>query len=305
MASLVLAVGAPWLIWLLMSVDPFENNLVVFVVAEAMVFVSIVVSPALAIASIVLVCKRRERLRDIGIAVPSLVIGGVVASLMMIPPPENLQFTLYNGRAGDVVYGFCTVARIAHPGFRCYRSHNYGSGTSAIQSLCTASKNYWAEYSHWPQPRNSGDLALIFNGLIDPRTGKDVGETRPDLLQQNPRRIRFMKFRPKDVTPPGQSQAELAFYDPWGTPYAFAFDNGVGGVYYLGPGMTNAVTWRDDKADDDQITVPFEDETRAKFVSKGFAFFSNGPDTKTGTGLSEPDSRNPAKAYEDDVRSWR
>ena len=94
----------------------------------------------------------------------------------------------------------------------------------------------------------------------------------------------------------GQPQAELAFYDPWGTPYAFAFDNGVGGVYYLGPGTTNAVPWRDDKADDGTISEPFAaTNTTSGVIHAGFAFFSNGPDKKTGT----------ASNGEDDIRSWK
>jgi hypothetical protein len=273
----------------------------VFVIAETMVSASIVVSPILSIASIVLIYKSRGKLTGWGFAVPSLIIAALIATVMEIPPPEHRPYVWYNGRAGAVVYGLCTVMRIPHPGFSSYGSRQ----GAAIQSLCTASKNYWNEYGHWPQPRSSGDLVLIFNGLINPRTGKSVSGTRPDLLQQNPRRIQFMKFKPRDVTYPDKPQDELAFYDPWGTPYAFAFDNGVGGVYYLGPGTNNPVVWHDDKADDHQIPVPFEDDSGAKFISQGFAFFSNGPDTKTGTGPSEPDSKNPARAYEDDVRSWR
>ena len=304
-ASLALALGTSLLIWLLISVDPYEYNWAVFAIAETMVFASIVVSPILAIASIVLICRHRGRLTDFGFAIPSLIIAGFIANFMMIKPPKESPYVWFSGRAGAVVYGFCAVTRIPHPFFFPYRSRVYQIVAVAIQSLCTASRNYHQEYGHWPQPRSSGDLVLIFNGLINPRTGKSVSGTRPDLLQQNPRRIQFMKFKPRDVTYPDKPQDELAFYDPWGTPYAFAFDNGVGGVYYLGPGMTNAVIWRDDKADDHHIPVPFEDETGAKFIRGGFAFFSNGPDTKTGTGLSEPDSRDTARAYYDDVRSWR
>ena len=56
---------------------------------------------------------------------------------------------------------------------------------------------------------------------------------------------------------------------------------------------------------DKQISLPLKYDSGAQFIPGGFAFFSDGPDTRTGTDQSDPGSKNPAKAYEDDVRSWR
>ncbi len=121
-----------------------------------------------------------------------------------------------------------------------------------------------------------------------------------------------MEFKLKDVTPPsGRANATnaLAFYDPWGIPYAFCFDNGKGGVYYVGPlqnGVpTNPQPWKDTRAYDNQIPLPFSDGASTTVFTGGFAFFSNGPDTRSGTGPSFPGSNDRAKAYEDDIRSWR
>ena len=189
-------------------------------------------------------------------------------------------------------------------------SSTFARTASAIQSLCVASKSYRNEYGRWPQPKNLGDLVLIFNGLIDPRTGKDISSTRPDLLEQNPQRVQFMEFKRRDMTPPPRwaTTDELSFYDPFGMPYAFCFDNGIGGVYYEGPvengGPKKPKPWLDSKANDGQIPVRFNDGSTNTVIFCGYAFFSNGPDTRTGTGQSDPGSRYPAKAHEDDVRSW-
>lgn len=129
-----------------------------------------------------------------------------------------------------------------------------------LQDMRRAVEAYHIEYDRWPQPRSSGDLVLLFNGLRDPRTGEDISDKRPDLLAQNPRRIQFMGFRVKYVTPPGSSgksaAGELAFYDPWGAPYAFAFHNGIGGIYYCGPGNKGATIWHDLKAGEKGIPLP-------------------------------------------------
>ncbi|MFZ2640516.1 MAG: hypothetical protein WA117_05970 [Verrucomicrobiia bacterium] len=174
-----------------------------------------------------------------------------------------------------------------------------------IQTLCQVSEAYWREYGHWPQPRNSEDLVLIFNGLRDPRTGEDIRDSRPDLHKQNPRHVQFMKFKLKDVTLHGRPQEELGLRDPWGTPYGFAYDNGNGGIYYLGPGTNSPVVWHDNKANDDTIPTPFEDSSTVSVIRKGCAFFSNGPDGRTGTGQSSSGGKNRAKACKDDIRSWR
>lgn len=189
---------------------------------------------------------------------------------------------------------------------------NRAKAAATIQSLSYTSRCYNSEYGCWPQAGNIGDLVLIFNGLRDPRTGEDVSNARPDLLKQNPRRIQFMEFRLKDVTSPsGRAKPTdaLAFYDPWGMPYAFCFDNGKRGVYFVGPsqkGMpTNPQPWIDSRANDNQIPLPFSDGTFTNPIPEGFAFFSNGPDTRTGTGPSDPGGKDRAGAYEDDIRSWK
>jgi hypothetical protein len=166
--------------------------------------------------------------------------------------------------------------------------------------LAAAASAYYNEYNRWPQLRSSGALVLIFSGLRDPRTGKDIGGTRPDLLEQNPRRIPFIDSTVLNVKPPGIlrwfTTNELAFYDPWGTPYGFAFDNGIGGVCYRGPGASNPIPWPDTKAGDGVIPLPFASANGSTHVIRaGCAFFSNGPDGRTGTSETE----------KDDIRSWR
>ena len=169
---------------------------------------------------------------------------------------------------------------------------NKSKAGAAIQSLCTASKAYHDEYGKWPEPHGAADLVLIFNGGRDPVTGEYVSR----VADQNPRKIRFMEFTVKDVTLPGAGgRSPLAFYDPWGTPYAFCFDNDKLGVYFRGPGTTGETVWLDSPAGDNKVCMPFMDFSGAMTIPAGYAFFSNGPDGRTGTG---PTTR-------DDIRSWK
>jgi prepilin-type N-terminal cleavage/methylation domain-containing protein len=186
---------------------------------------------------------------------------------------------------------------------------NRARAGGAITSLCTAAKSYYNEYGQWPSPTSDQDIVLTFNGLLNPQTGTKVSGSQ--AANDNPRAIQFMEFKLKDVTVAGTpaSQSALAFYDPWGMPYAYCFDNGKKGNYYQGP-LQNGVPsgaqgWTDQTAYDNQIPVPFKDDTGATIIPGGYAFFSDGPDTRTGTDQSDPGSKNPAKAFEDDVRSWK
>ena len=186
---------------------------------------------------------------------------------------------------------------------------NKARAGAAISSLMTAAKSYYNEYGQWPSPTSDMDLVLTFNGLMNPQSGTKISNGQ--AATDNPRAIQFMEFRLKDVTVPGSAsgQSPLAFYDPWGMPYAYCFDNGKKGNYYQGPVQngtpSGAQGWTDQTAYDNQITVPFKDDSNATLITGGYAFFSDGPDTRTGTDQSDPGSKNPAKAYEDDVRSWR
>lgn len=228
----------------------------------------LVLTPLFGVAALVAIKRSFGQLVGNGIAVGTLVIATVLFSLWLLP---SISDGGHRPRGKSWTYAM-------------------------IQALCVASKSYNNEYGHWPQPRSNGDLVLIFNGLRDPRTDKDISGSRPDLLEQNPRRIQFMEFKLKDVTPHGKPEEELAFYDPWGTPYGFAFDNGVGGVYYLGPGTNNPVIWRDGKANDNCVPEPFvTTNATVGVIPGGYAFFSNGPDGRTGT----------TPGCQDDIRSWR
>jgi prepilin-type N-terminal cleavage/methylation domain-containing protein len=187
-------------------------------------------------------------------------------------------------------------------------SANKAKASAAIQGLCTAPKSYNNEYGKWPEPANDQDFVLVFNGLLNPQTGQKI--TNGQAANDNPRGIQFMELKIKDVTIPGSNQSPLAFYDPWSMPYAYCFDNGKKGGYYGGPFQngqpSNLQSWTDQTAYDSQIQVPFKDDaSNTTIIPGGFAFFSDGPDTRTGTDQSDPGSKNPAKAYEDDVRSWR
>ena len=144
-------------------------------------------------------------------------------------------------------------------------------------------------------------MVLIFNGLRHHVSGEDVSTTRPDLLLQNLHRIRFMEFKINDVTDPIPEDSAAyyvatAFFDPWGTPYSFAFDNGIGGVYHRGPGNNGATPWPVGKAGDGIIIPPFlSGSGREETNHTGFVFFSNGPDQRTGT----------PETAKDDIRSWK
>lgn len=180
---------------------------------------------------------------------------------------------------------------------------------AVVEQLRTAAKSYHSEYGKWPEPANDQDLVLTFNGLVNPVTGQKA--TTGQAASDNPRALRFMEIQSKDVTirTLGE-QTPLALYDPWWMPYAYCFDNGKKGSYYLGPLQngrpSNLQSWPDTTANDSQVPVPFKDDSSIKTViTEGYAFFSDGPDTRTGTGQSEPGSKNTTKAYEDDVRSWK
>ena len=186
---------------------------------------------------------------------------------------------------------------------------NKARAKAAIQSLCTAAKSYHAEYGKWPEPASDSDLVLTFNGLVHPVTGQKA--TSGQAAGDNPRAIRFMEIQSRDVTIKAfGEQTPLALYDPWWIPYAYCFDNGKKGSYYAGPlqnGRPSGLqAWPDTTGNDGQVPVPFKDDNSSKTViTEGYAFFSNGPDTRTGTDQSEPGGKNPMKAYEDDVRSWQ
>jgi prepilin-type N-terminal cleavage/methylation domain-containing protein len=187
---------------------------------------------------------------------------------------------------------------------------NKARAGAAIQGLCGAAKAYNNEYGKWPDPANDQDFILTFNGLMNPQTGQKI--TSGQAANDNPRAIQFMEIKAKDVTIPGSSnnQSPLAFYDPWSMPYAYCFDNGKKGSYYVGPfqngNPSNMQAWTDDTAYDNKVPVPFKDDSSSSSsISGGYAFFSDGPDTRSGTDQSDPGSKNQTKAYEDDVRSWR
>jgi len=186
---------------------------------------------------------------------------------------------------------------------------NKAKASAVIQSLCTAAKSYNNEYGKWPEPANDQDFILVFNGLMNPQTGQKV--TNGQAANDNPRALQFMEFKIKDVTIPGVgNQSPLAFYDPWSMPYAYCFDNGKKGSYYGGPFQngvpSNLQSWTDNTAYDNQVPVPFKDDASSStIIPGGFAFFSDGPDTRSGTDQSDPGGRNLTKAYEDDARSWR
>ena len=186
---------------------------------------------------------------------------------------------------------------------------NRARAKATIESLCTAAKNYHTEYGKWPEPASDQNLVLTFNGLVNPVTGQKA--TSGQAASDNPRAIRYMEIQSKDVTiRVFGEQTPLALYDPWWMPYAYCFDNGKKGSYYQGPLQdgrpSNLQAWPDATANDNQVPVPFKDDTSVKTViTEGYAFFSDGPDTRTGTGPSSPNSKSTTKAYEDDVRSWQ
>lgn len=190
-----------------------------------------------------------------------------------------------------------------------YRAVLRAKAQAVITSLCTAAKTYHSEYGKWPEPASDQDLVLTFNGLVNPVTGQKA--TTGQSANDNPRALRLMEIQSKDVTVRvfGE-QTPLALYDPWWMPYAYCFDNGKKGSYYLGPLQNNRPSnpqaWSDTTANDNQVPVPFKDDASIKTViTEGYAFFSDGPDTRTGTGPSDPGGKGATRAYEDDVRSWK
>lgn len=105
---------------------------------------------------------------------------------------------------------------------------------STLVSLCSAAKAYQRVYGKWPEPADNQDFVLTFSGLLDPRTGRRV--TNNQAAKDNPLAIEFMGFKVRDTTIPGfGDRCPLAYYDLWGMPYAYCFDNGKKGSYYLGP----------------------------------------------------------------------
>lgn len=164
--------------------------------------------------------------------------------------------------------------------------------------LCCACEAYELDMNKRPVAQSLGDLVLILNGLRDPRTGKDLSGERPDLLKENPEKLRcFLNDFMKDPTVFGQDlQAPLTVYDPWGTPYAFCIDNGHDGIYFRGPGNTEETAWRNMTGNKTvgAISLPFGNRSSELPIFGKWAFFSNGPDRRTGT----------ASTSRDDIRSW-
>lgn len=170
-------------------------------------------------------------------------------------------------------------------------------------ALLGATTAYKTEYNKLPQPRNAAELVIILNGLRDPLTVQDVD----NLLKENPRKIKFMDFPIKEVAAPGAAGGTSGvLHDPWGVPYGYCFDNGTGGEYFQG-GASGLATlrWPDQAAYDHIVTAPFPILGQPPRIDAECAFFSNGPDMRTGTGPSNPESGADHPAYEDDVRSWR
>lgn len=178
---------------------------------------------------------------------------------------------------------------------------NKARAAAAISSLCAASSGYYNDYGRWPDVTSPSELVMVFNGAMNPLTGAEDSNGK----EQNPRKIPYMEFKLKDLTAKsgsgGDSTSEVQFYDPWGIPYAFCFDNGKAGYVY---GNTS---WKDSTAYDNTIPKPVvNDGTPGLTINVGFAFFSNGPDQNTGSGPSDPKNQSSqVKAYEDDVRSWK
>ncbi|MBI5394053.1 MAG: type II secretion system protein [Verrucomicrobia bacterium] len=181
---------------------------------------------------------------------------------------------------------------------------NKARAGAVINQLGIAANAYYNEYNRWPKLRTSSELVYVFAGLRDPLTGQDMSGS---MQSENPRKIAFMDFKARDVSSGSAgAQGQVAFYDPWGTPYAYSFDNGQQGLYYVGPGMSNQQQWSDKTAYDNTVDKPFQDgNTQSQLINAGFAFFSNGPDTRTGTAPSDPNASSSVASYEDDVRSWK
>ncbi len=218
------------------------------------------------IAALVAINRSHGQLRGQGMAIAGICLGGV--SVVMVPILAGLLFP--------------AISRVKSQAQKA-------QAAVAVRQLCVASDAYYIEYNKWPEPRNAADLVLILNGGKDPVTGKEVSRA----VEQNPRRLQFMVFNIKDLAPISSSGAEaggeMVLVDPWGTPYAFCFDNGKAGC-------ATGTTWKDQTALDNKISKPFPDGSSDDSINAGAAFFSNGPDKSTG-------SQN--IAYEDDVRSWK
>ena len=191
-------------------------------------------------------------------------------------------------------------------------SANKARAGATIQQLCTATRAYNNEYGKWPEPNSAQELVYIYNGLRDPITGQL--QSTSTIKDQNPRSIQFMEFKAKDVSARSASSSSgeasysrISFYDPWGTPYGWCFDNGKSGRYCRGPTTSGETGWRDITGYDNVIDEPFNTGTSSSKINGGFAFFSGGPDTRSGTGLSNPSGGTTSKAiaHEDDVRSWK
>ncbi|MBI5395987.1 MAG: type II secretion system protein [Verrucomicrobia bacterium] len=178
---------------------------------------------------------------------------------------------------------------------------NKARAKEKMVALMGATVAYKNDYSRLPRPRNATELVLIFNGLRDPITVQDVDS----LLKENPRKIKYLEFAAKEVTVPGAAGKSGPLYDPWGVPYAYCFDNGTGGEYFQGSDSAQeTVPWRDEAAYDHIVPAPFAISGKPNRIDAECAFFSNGPDRRTGTGPSDHRSTSGSAAYEDDVRSW-
>jgi prepilin-type N-terminal cleavage/methylation domain-containing protein len=170
-----------------------------------------------------------------------------------------------------------------------------------VEQLNVAAAGYRNEYHRMPRPRSAVELVLIFNGLRDPVSVQDASGSA--LLAENPRKIKFMEFKTKDVINSPTQQSTGPLHDRWGTPFAYAFDNGVGGEYFARGGWPQSgVRWPDPTSDDNILPAPFSISGKPDLIDTACAFFSNGPDQRTGTVPSRPGSQTPA--YEDDIRSW-
>lgn len=168
-------------------------------------------------------------------------------------------------------------------------------------ALLGATLAYKAEYNKLPHPRTAAELVLIFNGLRDPLTVQDVD----GLLKENPRKIKFLEVASQEAAARGPGGLSGALHDPWGVPYGYCFDNGAGGGYFQGSDSGNAtVPWRDETAYDHIVPAPFPIGGKPNRIDAECAFFSNGPDRRTGPGPSSLDSNASSAAHEDDVRSW-
>lgn len=217
---------------------------------------------ALGIAALVAINRSRGQLFGQGLAIAGICLGGV--SLLVFPIVLAFLFPVISSVRNQA---------------------NKAKAAASISSLCVASRAYNNEYGKWPELRSAEDLVLIFNGCRNPVTGELVER----VMSENPRKTQFMEFKANEVTRPGSGgTSALAFCDPWGVPYAFCFDNGKAG--YVEGGV-----WKDSVAYDNQVDMPFRDGPPGSSIHAGCAFFSSGPDGRTGT----------ASTTRDDIRSWK